>query len=198
MKRAAFAGVASLFIAGAASAGEWKIDSSHSEIGFAVKHMMVSNTKGEFKKVTGGVTLDPKKPTEAKINVTIDIASINTDDEKRDGHLKGTDFFDVAKHPTATFVSKKITKGADKNKFKVLGDLTIRGVTKEVTLDTEITDVTSAWGKNIIGVHAETTINRIDYGVSWNQNLDKGGVVVGNDVKLTIDLELNEDTGKSS
>ena len=179
-----------------AAASKWKVDGSHSAVSFKVKHLMVTDARGQITGIDGKVTMDPADPTKGKVEATIDVATINTNDEKRDGHLKSPDFFDVANHPKATFKSKKITKAG--KSYKVVGDLTLRGVTKEVTLDTKITKPVEAWGKTMVGIHAETTVNRKDFGISWNKDLDKGGLAVGNEVHLTIDLELHQDDGKTT
>lgn len=173
-----------------ALAAPYTIDESHSSASFSVRHMMVTNTTGEFKGIKGTIDLDEKNLTKSKVDVTIDVATVDTRDAKRDEHLKSADFFDVATHPTMKFTSKKITKKG--KQFLVSGDLTIRGKTKEVTLTAEITEpVKHAFtGQLVRGVHATTTIDRRDFDVSWNKDLDKGGVLVGNDVKISIDLEL--------
>ena len=174
----------------AAQASEWSIDSSHSAAGFVVRHMMVSNVHGEFGKTSGTVTLDDADLTKSKVEATIDASTINTREPKRDEHLKSPDFFDVAKHPTATFTSKKATAGPGRT-AKIVGDLTLRGVTKEVTLEvTDLTDVIKdPWGNFKVAATAKTRINRQDYGVSWSKSLDGGGVVVSDEVELTIDIE---------
>jgi polyisoprenoid-binding protein YceI len=187
--------IAASFFATSASAAEWDIDTSHSSISFKVKHMMVTDVRGEISGVGGTVTFDPKNPTEGSVKVAADVSTIDTNDAKRDGHLQSPDFFDVAKHPKATFESTKITKKGDR--YEVHGKLTIRGKTKPVILTATISDPVQAWGKTIVGISASTTINRQDFGVSWNKTLDKGGLVVGNDVQITIDLELNK-KGKES
>ncbi len=174
---------------GRADAKTWTIDASHSRVGFSVSHMMVSKTKGRFKGVEGTVELHDKDLTKSRIEVSLDVATLDTDNEKRDDHLKGKDFFDVAKHKQIRFKSKRIT--ANKGRYRVYGDLTIRGVTKPVTLDTKITAaVKSPWGGLVRGVHATARVNRQDFGIRWNKGLDKGGVVVGNEVDIEIDVEI--------
>ena len=172
-------------------AAMWDVDSSHAVVGFSVKHLTISNVKGEFAKVSGTVDFDGKNTQGAKIDITIDASTVDTRDLKRDEHLKSADFLDVAKFPTITFKSKKIML-AKKGKFKATGDLTIRGVTKEVTLD--ISDLTAEvkdpWGNTRIGVNATTIINRKDFGASWNKVLDNGGLVVGDEVKVNLEIEL--------
>jgi polyisoprenoid-binding protein YceI len=177
-----------------AFAADWAYDPDHSSVGFKVRHMMVSDTMGAFDKVDAKVTLDDKDITKSAVEVTIDAASINTNNAKRDGHRKGADFFDVATHPQMTFKSTKDEKGSKPNTLKVTGDLTMRGVTKPVTLDVELTDVwqdPKEWGGNSHrGVKASGKLNRQDFGVKWQTKLDKGGVVVGDEVELTINAEF--------
>lgn len=181
---AAFAGAAPV------AAATWALDPSHTSVQFAIRHMMVSNVRGEFTKLSGTVQGDESAPAEAVIDVTIDAASIDTRDAKRDDHLRGKDFFDVATHPTITFKSKKIAP-AGAAAFKVTGDLTMHGVTKEVVLD--VADVTPAikdpFGKTRAGARATTKVNRKDFGIDWSKTMDTGGLVVGDEVTVTIDVE---------
>ncbi len=174
-----------------ALAADYDLDPTHSQVWFAVKHLMVSTVKGEFQKVSGTVRYDPKKPEATVLDVTIDTTSINTREAKRDGHLKGPDFFDAGKFPTATFKSTKVEK-AGSGKLKVTGDLTLRGVTKKVTL--EVTgpsaEAKSPWGQTVVAASATGKINRKDFGMSWNKALDGGGLLVGETVDLAIDVEL--------
>lgn len=174
-----------------ASASTWTIDPDHSNIGFKVKHLMVSNVKGNFDKHTGVVELNDKDITKSKVEVVIDTASINTNVQKRDEHLRSADFFDVAKYPTMTFVSKKITK-AGKDRLKVTGDLTLHGVTKQVVLDVEPISRESKdpWGNIRRGTTANTKINRKDFGLVWNAALETGGVTVGDEITITLEIEL--------
>lgn len=171
----------------------WDIDPAHTSAQFAVRHLMVSTVRGEFGKVGGTVNLDEQDPTKSSLEATIDTASLNTRVEKRDQHLKSPDFLDVAKYPAMTFKSKKIEKVND-TKFKVTGDLTLRGVTKEVVLDVEGSTKASKdpSGNLRIGGVATTKINRQDFGVQWNKALETGGVVVGDEVAITIDVELTK------
>ena len=174
----------------AAAPNTWTIDSSHTQSGFAVKHMMVSTVRGSFGKTEGTITFDGKDVSSIKADVTIDATTITTNNEKRDTHLKSKDFFDVAGFPTITFKSKK-AEAAGAGKFKVVGDLTIRGVTKEVTLDVEgPSQPLIAQGRARVGATATTKVNRQDYGVSWSRSLDGGGVVVSDEVVITIEMEL--------
>jgi len=171
----------------------WDIDPAHTSAQFAVRHLMVSTVRGEFSKVSGTVNLDEQDPTKSLLEATIDTASINTRVEKRDQHLKSPDFLDVAKYPTIAFKSKKIEKVSD-TKFKVTGDLTLHGVTKEVVLEVEGSTKASKdpSGNLRIGGVATTKINRQDFGVQWNKALETGGVVVGDEVAITIDVELTK------
>lgn len=174
-----------------ASAAVWNIDPEHSNIGFKVRHLMVSNVKGSFDKHTGTVDINDKDITKSKVEVSIDTNSINTNVQKRDEHLRSADFFDVAKFPTMTFVSKKVAK-AGKDKLKVTGDLTLHGVTKEVVLDVEPLSKESKdpWGNFRRGTTASTKINRKDFGLVWNKALETGGVAVGEEVFITLEIEL--------
>lgn len=175
----------------AALAATWNIDADHSNVGFKVRHLMVSNVKGSFEKFTGSVDLNDKDITKSKVEVTIDTNSINTNVQKRDEHLRSPDFFDVAKFPTMTFVSKKVAK-AGKDKLKVTGDLTLHGVTKEVVLDVDALSKESKdpWGNMRRGTTATTKINRKDFGLVWNKALETGGVAVGEEVLITLEIEM--------
>jgi polyisoprenoid-binding protein YceI len=155
---------------------------------------MVSTVRGDFRKVTGTVTLDDKDPTKSTVDATIDVSSINTGIEKRDDHLKSPDFFDVAKYPSMTFKSKKIQNAGGEGKYKITGDLTLHGTTKEVVLDFEgnLKPVKDPMGKTRIGGIASTKLNRKDFGLAWNKALETGGVVVGDDVTITIDMEMTQ------
>ena len=174
-----------------ASATPWNIDADHSNVGFSVSHLMVSHVKGNFNKYSGVVDINDKDIKKSKVDVTIDASSINTNVQKRDEHLKSADFFDVAKYPTLTFVSKKWSKAA-KGALKVTGDLTIHGVTKSVVLTVAPFSKESKdpWGNTRRGTSASTTINRKDYGLVWNQALETGGVAVGEEVNISLDVEL--------
>jgi polyisoprenoid-binding protein YceI len=174
-----------------ASAATWNVDPDHSNIGFKVRHLMVSNVKGHFDKHSGVVTIDDKDIAKSKVEVSIDTASINTNVQKRDDHLRSADFFDVATYPTMTFVSKKVAI-AGKDKLKVTGDLTLHGITKEVVLDVEgpTAEIKDPWGVIRRGAVASTKINRKDFGVVWNKALEAGGVVVGDEVNITLEVEM--------
>jgi polyisoprenoid-binding protein YceI len=187
-----------LVLAGAASAQAqtqtWTIDSRHAAAHFAVRHLMVSTVRGDMGKVTGTVEFDPKNPAAAKIDATIDVTGLDTREPERDTHLKSADFFDVATYPTMTFKSKKVDVVAGGG-FKMTGDLTLRGVTKEVVLDVEPLRTAIAQGANTkTGTTATAKINRQDFGVKWSRTMDGGGVVVGDEVSITIDVELTMPT----
>ena len=191
--RAIAAFFATLLVASAAVAdsAEWAIDASHSHVGFRIAHLVVSSVDGRFKDVSGKATLDESDLTKSAVDVTIKVNSINTDDDKRDAHLKGPDFFDVAKYPEIKFHSTKIARGG--KQFKVTGELTIRDVSKSVTLDGTLSKpIKSPWGKDVRGAKFEGKIKRGDFGLKWNKALETGGVVVGEEVTLDIALELNK------
>ncbi len=180
-----------ILVALPAAASTWDIDPNHTESSFVVKHLMVSNVRGQFGKTTGTVQQDDKDITKSKAEITIDATTINTRVEKRDAHLKSPDFFDVEKFPTITFKSTKITKG-EGNALKAEGDLTIHGVTKPVVLNVEYTPETLAGGKMIRGLTATTKINRKDFGLNWNKTIEAGGVMVGDEVTITVEAELHK------
>jgi polyisoprenoid-binding protein YceI len=170
----------------------FQIDGPHSSANFAVKHMMVTTVRGNMGRITGTVAFDPAKPTEAKVEATVDVKGVNTNDAKRDAHLRSADFFEVEKYPTMTFVSKSIT-AAGPGKLKMAGDLTIKGVTKQVVFDVEgpAPPVKLPNGLLKSGASATTTINRKDFGVNYSRLMDNGGLVVADEVTITIDVELN-------
>jgi polyisoprenoid-binding protein YceI len=174
-----------------AAAATWTIDRDHSSVGFKIRHLMVSNVKGSFEKFTGTVDLDEKDITKSKVDVSIETASINTNVELRDAHLKSADFFDVVKYPAMTFKSKKVAK-AGKDKLKVTGDLTLHGVTKEVVLNVDgpTKEIKDLYGNIRKGASATATINRKDFGLNWNKALETGGVVVGDEVHIIIEIEM--------
>jgi polyisoprenoid-binding protein YceI len=188
----AVAALALLPASALAQSQAWEADLAHSHIGFTVRHMMVSNVKGEFTKYSVKVQTE-KDLTKSTVEVTIDVASISTGNAQRDGHLKSPDFFDAAKFPTITFKSKKIAK-AGKDAFKVTGDLTIKGKTKEVVLEVKnfAGPIKDPYGGSRVGLEAATKIDRRDFGLTWNKTLDAGGVVVGNDVKIGLEVELTQ------
>jgi len=169
----------------------WEMDPAHSSFQFKVRHLTVSNVGGNFSKSRGVVMIDDKEITQLKVEVTIDAASVNTGHAQRDEHLRGPDFFDVAKHPTVTFVSKKVIK-ADAGRLKVTGDLTLHGMTREITVDVEgpTAEVKDPSGNFRRGATATTKINRKDFGLTWNKVMDSGGLVVGDEVSIYLEVEL--------
>ena len=169
----------------------YSIDPAHSAADFKVRHLMVSNVRGEFSGVTGTVTFDPQNPANSRINASIPTATIQTRDAQRDAHLKSGDFFDVEKFPEITFVSNRVAKNGGEE-YKVTGGLTIHGVTREVTLDVEgpTPEVKDPWGNVKAGASAKTKVNRKDFGLLWNVALETGGVLVGEEVSIHLDLEL--------
>ena len=156
-----------------------------------MKHLAISTVRGGFSKVTGTVIFDDKDVTKSTVDVTIDVSTVDTREPNRDKDLKSDHFFDVEHYPTMTFKSKKVEQ-VSPGKLKVTGDLTIHGVTKEVTLDVDgpTAPVKDPWGNQRVAVNATTKINRQDFGVKWNATMDNGGVVVGDDVNITIDTEM--------
>ncbi len=174
-----------------ALATTWDVDGSHSSAGFTVRHMMVSNVNGSFNVKSGTVNVDDKDITKSTVEAVLDATTVNTANAKRDEHLKNADFFDVAKYPTITFKSNKVEK-AGEGKLKVSGDLTMHGVTKPVVLD--VTGPTKEskdpWGNIRTGVQATTKLNRKDFGLSYNSALETGGVAVGEEVTVNLDLSL--------
>jgi polyisoprenoid-binding protein YceI len=179
-----------LFV-GSAHAEQWMVDKTHSLVGFTAKHMMVSNVRGEFTGYEATVDLDPAKPEIMTINATIEVNSISTRDTSRDKHLRSPDFFDVANHPIMTFASKKVTKAADGH-LQVTGDLTIRGTTKEITLDVQGFNKVwvDPWGASRVGGTASAVINRKDFGLMWNKPLESGGVLVSDAITINLEIEL--------
>lgn len=174
-----------------ARAGKWEADAAHSRVGFSVRHMMISNVRGEFGSFTISADGDPKDAAKAKLEVVIEAGSIDTRNDKRDGHLKSPDFFDAAKFPSLRFVSKKIMP-MGKGRLRVLGSLTIRGVTKDVALEVSglSAPVKDPSGMLRLGAQATATISRKDFGLTWNKALEAGGVLVGDPVAITIEAEL--------
>ena len=172
-------------------ASTWNIDADHSNVGFKVRHLMVSNVKGYFGKVQGVVVVDDKDITKSKVTATIDTTSIDTGVAKRDAHLRSADFLEVEKYPTMTFVSTKVARdGADK--LKLTGDLTLHGVTRSVVLDVEgpSGEIKDPMGNIRRGASASTKINRKDFGLTWNKAIEAGGVAVGDEVAISIEVEL--------
>ena len=170
-------------------ASTWNIDLSHSAIHFSVRHMVVSKTRGRFGKFGGRLSFDPKNPTAASVQVTIEPASLDSADGQRDTHLRSADFFNVEKFPQASFKSTKVQDlGGDK--FKVTGDLTLRGVTRPVVLDASFEGTgKDPWGGERAGFSATTSIDRREFGLEWNKALETGGLLVGEKVELTLEVE---------
>jgi polyisoprenoid-binding protein YceI len=188
---------AALSLPAAAATTTWQIDPAHTAAQFAVKHLMISTVRGQFKGVTGSVNWDDQDITKSTVDVTIDAKTVDTSEPQRDNDLRSEKFFEVAKYPTITFKSKKV-EPISAGKLKVTGDLTIHGVTKEVVLDVEgpTAPIKDPWGNTRVALNATTKVNRQDYGVKWNANIDGGGVVVGDDVNITIDLEMIKKAAK--
>jgi polyisoprenoid-binding protein YceI len=168
----------------------WTVDPAHAELAFSVRHLMINNVRGRFGKVEGTVTTDNANLNNSKIDVTIDVNSLDTRQEMRDNHLRSADFFDAATYPTMHFVSKKIV-GDVTTDFRVIGDLTIRGTTHEIELEAHLEGRgKDPWGNERAGFSITGKVNRHDYGLHWNQALEAGGVAVGTEVKMTIDVEI--------
>jgi polyisoprenoid-binding protein YceI len=167
----------------------WSIDASHSLVEFSAKHMMFTTVKGRFTTVTGLILDVSDDPTRSSVKAEIDASSISTGDEKRDGHLRSADFLDVETYPTITFTSTRVE--GSREHFKASGDLTIRGITHQVTLDAEFQGSgKNPWGKDVAGFAAQTTINRKDFGLNWNVALEAGGVLVSDQVKINLELQV--------
>jgi polyisoprenoid-binding protein YceI len=170
----------------------WKIDPAHSAVEFAVKHMMFTTVRGRFKDVKGTITVDEQDPSRSVVDVTIASASLDTGSPDRDAHLRSADFLDVENHPALTFRSRRVEGATAKegDRFRVVGDLTIRGTTLEVTLDAVFEGTgTDPWGGTRAGVRATTTIDRRDWGLKWNQALETGGILVANEVRIELEIQ---------
>lgn len=173
-----------------APAAEYKVDPSHTSVTFEIRHLFTT-VRGNFRKFEGKIAFDPADPSKTKVEGTIDAASIDTNVEKRDAHLRGKDFFDVEKYPQITFASTKVISVDDKTKSgKLEGNLTMHGVTRPVVLDVAfLGEGKDPWGNTRAGFHAGTTINRKDFGLSWNETLETGSLLVGEEVKISLDVE---------
>lgn len=169
----------------------YHIDPKHSDAQFAVTHLMISTVRGEFHGINGTVVYNDADPSKSSVEATIDATTVDTREPDRDKHLKSADFFDVADHPTMTFKSTKVESDGS-GKLKVTGELTIRGVTKTAVLEISVPKpaIKDPWGMQRTGISGTTKINRQDFGVAWNKKLDSGGVVVGDDVNITLDVEM--------
>ncbi|HEU0013665.1 MAG TPA: YceI family protein [Longimicrobium sp.] len=167
----------------------WQIDPAHTEVGFEVKHLMISKVRGRFGAVSGTIQLDEASPARSSVDVSIETASIDTRSEQRDAHLRSPDFFDVEAYPAITFRSRSVEQ-AGRGAYQVAGDLTIRGVTREVTLlATDEGRGTDPWGGTRAAFSGTVVVDRRDFGLTWNQALETGGVLVGNDIKITLDVQ---------
>ena len=174
-----------------AGTSTWKIEPVHSVAEFKVRHMMISNVKGQFAVITGSMMLDPNDITKSRIEASADAASINTRDAQRDAHLKSPDFFEVEKYPKVTFASTRVERKSE-GELAVTGNLTIHGVTREVLFDVEGPTPAGKdpWGNTRIGLSATAKINRKDFGLNWNAALEAGGFLVGDEVTITLDVEF--------
>lgn len=171
---------------------KWTVDAAHSSIDFSVKHMMVSRTKGTFHNFEATIEADPTDLSTANIEVVVDLTSVDTRSDDRDNHLKSADFFDVENHPKMTFKSTKIVK-TDDGEYDLTGDLTIRDTTKPVTLKvTSEGQGKDPWGNEVAGFSGETKLKRSDFGLTWNAALETGGVLVGDDVKISVQIEAQK------
>lgn len=170
---------------------KWKVDAAHTNVGFTVKHMMVSRVRGNFTDVEGTLEGNPENLEQAKIRFQVGIDSINTNNEDRDNHLRSADFFDVENYPNMTFESTKISKKTD-DEYNLTGNLTIKGETRETTFTAEHLGVAvDPWGNKVAGFEAAATISRKQFGLTWNQTLETGGVLVGDDINIQLEIEMN-------
>ena len=184
------ASTASTAQASTMAAKRWQIDASHSSVGFSVRHMMITNVKGEFEKFEGEVSYDPMQPQAAKVSASIDVSSITTREEKRDAHLRSADFFDAERFPKITFQSRRTSRKG--SSLEVVGELSIHGITRDVTLTvSDLTEEhTDPWGNLRIGASAKTKVKRSDFGMRWNAALEAGGMLVGDEVTIQIEVSL--------
>jgi len=179
-------------IPGASARGtSWRIDPAHSHVEFSVRHLMISTVKGAFGDVRGTVWIDDSDATTALVDITIQVDSIDTRQEQRDAHLRSADFFYVARFPTITFRSRTVEGNHEESEFRLVGDLTIRDVTREIVLAVSSEgSLIDPWGAERAGFSAQGKIDRTDFGLTWNQALEAGGVLVGNDIKISVEVEL--------
>jgi polyisoprenoid-binding protein YceI len=191
MRDLVLASIIAFAVPAAAQPAQWRIDPGHSLAQFSVRHMIVSNVRGQFDGPTGTVVYDPKDPSSLRVEATLDARTIDTHNPDRDKDLKGPQFFDVEKFPAIRFTSRR-TEARGSGRLRVVGDLTIRGVTKEVALDVEgpTPEVLDIWGERRIGATATTVLDRRDFGIVYNRLLEGGGAVIGDQVTITIELEL--------
>jgi polyisoprenoid-binding protein YceI len=172
------------------AADKFQIDQDHSSINFSVKHLVISNTKGNFKNFDGIINYDAKDITKSSVNAKIKADSIDTDNEKRDEHLKTPEFLDTTKYPEITFISKQIKKAKGNNNYICIGNLTMHGVTKEIALPFQITGLIKGMkGESRLGANANIILNRKDFGLNWNKAMDNGGLVIGEQVKVSLEIE---------
>jgi polyisoprenoid-binding protein YceI len=185
-------------VLGLADASTWNLDPTHSHAGFTVRHLVISNVRGEFQKISGVAKIDEKNLAQSSVEATIETASIDTRVAKRDEHLRSPDFFDVAKYPTITFKSTKVEK-AGEGKLEVTGDLTMHGVTKPVVLhvDGPSAEIKDPWGNTRRGLSASTKVNRKDFGLNWSKTIE-AGPVVGDDIAIEIEAELVKQAEKTA
>ena len=189
VRKLLFAALAFFVLAHVALAAEFKVDKAHTNVGFRVAHIVVAKTTGSFNDFDASFTYDPEDMGSFSLTATIQAVSIDTNVEQRDNHLRSSDFLDVANHPTITFTSTSLMMGADG--IVVVGDLTIRGVTKQIELPiTIVGPVQGPGGATVVGIEGRAIINRHDFGVSWNNTLDNGGLIVSEEVRLEIDAEF--------
>lgn len=191
MRKLALGAVLVLALTSVGQAAEWKIDPVHSSAEFKVSHLVISKVKGKFGTFEGTINFDGNEVGNGRAEVTIQTASVDTDNENRDKHLKSADFFDVEKFPTMTFKSTKVTKGEGES-FKLTGDLTIKNMTKSVTFDCVYHGAVDFMGSRKAGFSAQTTIDRTEFGLTWSKTLETGGLVVGDDVDIYLELEVDE------
>jgi polyisoprenoid-binding protein YceI len=178
--------------------GDYTIDTAHSRLGFVARHAMVTKVRGSFHSFEGKIHAHSSDPSKSSVSVTIDVSSVDTGNEMRDGHLRTNDFFDIENYPTITFTSTSI-EATDEANYKVSGDLTIRGVTKPVTIELEFTGAaTDAFGNERIGFEGSVVVNRKDFGVSWNAPLEAGGVMVSDKVTLELDISAIKDKAETA
>lgn len=172
---------------------KWNVDAAHSSIDFSIRHMMISKVKGTFHDFDATVEADPNDLTTANIQLNIDVASVDTRNEDRDNHLRSGDFFEVEKYPKMTFQSTNIVKKGD-DEYDLTGDLTLHGVTKPVTLSATFEGIAKdPWGNEVAGLSAKGKLKRSDFGLTWNNTLETGGVLVGDDVNITIEIEAHKE-----
>jgi len=187
-----------LSLPASAATSTWQVDPAHSEALFSIRHLTISTVRGGFSKIKGTISFDDKDPSKSVVDVAIDMSTVDTREPKRDDDLRSDKFFDVAKYPTMTFKSTRVEQ-VSTGKLKVTGDLTLHGVSKEVVLDVDgpSAPIKDPWGNQRTAASATTKINRQDFGVKWNKTIDNGGVMLGDEVFITIDVEMIQPTAKS-